>query len=133
MECVCIDFANPASITLPACGASFPSAAGSHVIQGWPIRLFHFPNHSDLFVQQSTRGSSLTNHSLCRHSSEALFWSCSHQQGRDSLRMKPTYKTREPRSTEKSRLFAIRCTPGSLVCGLSESGLLDYVDWYIPF
>ena len=50
-----------------------------------------------------------------------------------SLRMKPTYKTREPRSTEKSRLFAIRCTPGSLVCGLSESGLLDYVDWYIPF
>lgn len=105
MECVCIDFANPASITLPTCGASFPSAAGSHVIQGWPIRLFHFPNHSDLFVQQSTRGSSLTNHSLCRHSSEALFWSCSHQQGRDSLRKKPTQKEAELRAGESTAEF----------------------------
>ena len=105
MECVCIDFANPASITLPACGASFPSAAGSHVIQAWPIRLFHFPNHSDLFVQQSTSGSSLTNHSLCRHSSEALFCSCSHQQQGESLRVKPTRKEAELRAGESTAEF----------------------------
>ena len=52
VECVCIDFANPAFITLPAYGTSLPNTAGSHMIQVWPIRAFRFPSHSDLFNDQ---------------------------------------------------------------------------------
>lgn len=52
MECMCIDFANPAFITLLTYGTSLPNTAGTHMIRVWPIWAFRFPSHSDLFNDQ---------------------------------------------------------------------------------